>query len=75
MSKTSVLKVIAYSCGMAVAASSLVLLFAMVLLGFQLNQWAEWEGRIVGAVGTIAGVAGAFVGMSIGLRTESRTVK
>ena len=75
MSKMSVLNVIAYSCGVAVAASSLVLLFAMVLLGFQLNQWAEWEGRIVGAMGTIAGVAGAVVGLLIGLRAERQTVK
>jgi uncharacterized membrane protein YraQ (UPF0718 family) len=65
MSKSSgVLKAIGYAFGASVAASLGVLLVGVCLLGFQLALWAEWEGRIVGLVATVAGVAGAVVGMS-----------
>jgi len=68
-------KLIGYSFGAAVAVSLVVLFIGMVLFGFQLAQWAEWEGRIVGVAGTVAGVAGAIVGLSIAFRAAQRANK
>lgn len=73
MSKSSVvLKAIGYASGASVAASLIVLLVGMCVFGFELAKWAEWQGRIAGVVGTLAGVAGAVIGLWLALRTESR---
>ena len=69
MNKSSgVLNVIGYSFGASVAASLSVFLIGACVFGFQLAEWTEWEGRIVGLVGTVAGVAGAVVGLKMALR-------
>jgi hypothetical protein len=65
-----VLKVIGYSFGAAVAASSSALLIGAWVFGFRFAEWAEWEGRLVGLAGTVAGVAGAVVGLKIALRAQ-----
>jgi hypothetical protein len=52
-----------------------VLLVGMCVFGFQLVEWAEWQGRIVGLVATIAGVAGAVIGVQIALRAERRAIQ
>jgi len=69
MSKScEILKAIGYAFGASVAASLSVLLVGVCLFGFRFTDWAEWEGRIVGLVGTVAGVAGAVVGLKMALR-------
>lgn len=55
-------KPIGYSFGAGAAASLAVLLIGMCVFGV---QFSEWEGRFVGAVGTIAGIAGAVVGLRL----------
>lgn len=60
-------KVIGYPFAAAVAASLGVLLLGLGVFGF---QFSEWEGRIVGVVGTTAGVVGAVVGLLMALRAE-----
>ncbi|PYK96343.1 MAG: hypothetical protein DME19_19975 [Verrucomicrobia bacterium] len=76
MSKSrGILKAIGYSFGAAIAASFIVLLVGLCVFGFQFSQWPEWEGRIVGAAGTIGGVAGAVVGLRLAFRAERRVVK
>jgi hypothetical protein len=73
MSKSSgVLKAIGYAFGASVAASLIVLLVGMCVFGVELAKWAEWQGRIAGVVGTLAGVAGAGIGLRIALRTQRR---
>jgi hypothetical protein len=64
-------------CGLigSVGASFGVLLIGACLFGFQFAQWAEWEGRLVGIVGTVAGVAGAVIGCRMAQRAEQRTLK
>ena len=73
--KSAVLKVIGYAFGASIAASMIVLLVGMCVFGFQLAEWAEWQGRIAGVVGTIAGVAGAVIGWQIALRAERRAIQ
>jgi hypothetical protein len=73
--KSAVLKVIGYAFGTSIAASLIVLLIGMCVFGFQLAEWAEWQGRIAGVVGTIAGVAGAAIGWQIALRAERRAIQ
>ena len=73
MSRSSgVLKMMGYPFGAAVAASLIVLLIGVCVFGF---QFTEWEGRFVGVVGTIAGIAGAVVGLLLASRAEQRGVK
>ncbi len=69
-----ILKAIGYAFGASVAASLGVLLVGAFVFGFQLAEWPEWEGRTVGLVGTVAGVAGAVVGLKMALRTPQRRV-
>lgn len=72
---SGILKAIAYSFGAAVGGALVVLLVGMCVFGFQLVQWAEWEGRTIGVIATIAGVAGASIGLLIALRARHRTDK
>lgn len=73
--KSAALKAIGYAFGAAIAASSIVLLVGMCVFGFQLAEWAEWQGRIAGVFGTIAGVAGAVIGLQTALRAERRAIR
>ena len=66
----STLKVIGYTFAVSVAASLAALLVGACLFGFQLAHWTEWQGRLLGVVGTIAGVAGAVIGLRMALRIE-----
>jgi hypothetical protein len=76
MSNSSgILRAIEYAFVASVAVSLGVLLIGVCAFGFQFDQWAEWEGRLVGVAGTIAGVAGAVVGLKTALRSERRAVE
>lgn len=44
-----------------------VLGVAGLLFGFQISQWSEWEGVLVGLTATIAGIVGVFVGLRMAL--------
>ena len=59
----------------AVGASLGVLLIGACLFGFQFVQWAEWEGGLVGILGTVAGIAGAVIGSRISKRGEQRRLR
>jgi hypothetical protein len=63
-------KVIGYAFAASVAASLAVLLVGACMFGFQLAHWTESQGRLFGVLGTIAGVAGAVIGLRIALRPE-----
>lgn len=59
---------------------SLLAVFSVVgvgglFFGFQMGQWAEWQGILVGVFGTIAGVIGAFVGLRIALKERLMNLK
>lgn len=72
MNKT---KLIGLPFGAAVAASIVVLLLGMCVFGFRFSEWHEGQGRIVGALGTVAAVAAAAWGVRIALRAASRDSK
>jgi len=55
-----------------VLASFIVLFVGLSVFGFQLTSWAEWQGEVVGVVGTIAAVAGAALGLWMASRAERR---
>lgn len=59
------LMTIEYSLVMAIIASFVVVSIAGLLLGFQLGQWTEWQGIVVGSIATLAGVVGAGVGLQM----------
>lgn len=71
MSKsTEVLKATGYASGASIAASLGVLLVGACAFGFEVARWAEWQGGLVGIVGTIAGVVGAVIGLKMALRAQ-----
>jgi hypothetical protein len=55
---------IEYAFVTAILAAFAVLSVAGFLLGFQMDQWTEWQGVLVGSVATLA----AFTGAALGLR-------
>lgn len=63
-----VLKAIEYAFGGAIVASVGVLLVGACVFGFHVTQWVEWEGRFVGIVSVLGGVAGAVAGLRWALR-------
>jgi hypothetical protein len=73
--KMSTRKAIGHAFGASVAASLAVLLIGACIFGFQLDRWAKWQGGLIGVIGTIAGIAGAVIGLRIALRTERRANK
>jgi Na+(H+)/acetate symporter ActP len=69
------LKVIGYAFVVSIGAAFAVLLAGAGVFGFQLDRWAEWEGRLVGVIATIAAIVGAVVGLWLALRAQRRTVE
>jgi len=47
----------------SIIAAFSVVGIAGLLFGFQLGQWTEWQGILVGSAATIAGVTGAGLGL------------
>lgn len=62
---------IEYSFVTAIIASFGVVGIGGFLFGFQMGQWTEWQGILVGCAATIAGVFGA--GLGLRLSFEDRT--
>ena len=59
------LTAIEYAFVVSLLASFGVLSAGGFLFGFQISQWIEWQGILVGVIATIAGVVGAIVGLRI----------
>jgi hypothetical protein len=70
----NMLKAMGCSFGTAIVASFAVLLIGALLLGFNVAEWTEGEGRTIGAVSAVAGVVGAVAGLKLAFITERRTV-
>jgi hypothetical protein len=66
----NVVKTVAYPGLVALGSSLGTLLIAACVLGFEINEWNEMGGRIVGVLSTIAGVLGAAAGLALALRGE-----
>ena len=62
-------KLVGYPLAGAVVASLSVLVLALFIFGFQVSEWTEWAGRIVGIVATMASVVAAGVGFSRARKT------
>jgi len=69
------LTAIAYAFVVSLMASFSVLGVAGLSFGFQISQWTEWQGRLVGVTATIAGVIGAIVGLRIALNERLMKLK
>lgn len=54
---------IEYAFVAAIIATFSVLAAAGLVIGFQMGQWTEWQGVLVGSIATIAGVIGAGLGL------------
>ena len=67
-----IVRYVGYAFGIAVAASLVVLLAGAIAFGFRLDRWTEWQGRLIGALGTFAGIAGAALGVRLAQRAEPR---
>ena len=46
-----------------------------LLFGFQMGQWAKWQGILIGVFVAIAGVIGAFVGLRLALNERLMNLK
>ena len=66
---------IEYAFVASLMASVSVMGVAGLFFGFQMDQWAEWQGILVGVFVTIAGVAGALAGLRIALNERLKTFK
>lgn len=64
---------IEYAFVVSLIASFSVLGVAGFMFGFQLGQWAEWQGILVGVTATIAGVVGAVFGLRMASEMTIKT--
>lgn len=71
----STAKMISYPFAAAVAASLVILFLGLMVFGFAPAQWAEWQGRIVGVFGTLAGIAGSVAGVLMASHDERHAIK
>ncbi len=69
------LSAIEYAFVCSMIASFSVVVVAGLFFGFELSQWSEGQGRLVGVTATIAGVVGAVFGVRMALNTEALSVK
>jgi hypothetical protein len=72
MNKT---KMIGFPFAAAMAAAFLVFFISMCIFGFRLSGWDEWQGGIVGLVGTGAAVAAAILGLKLTRRAPGPEAK
>lgn len=63
---------IEYAFVTSIIASFSVLSIAGFFFGFQLGQWTEWQGILVGSIATIAGVIGAGLGLRLSFEERLR---
>jgi len=63
----------AFVCSMI--ASFSVVVVAGFFFGFELSQWSEGQGSLIGVTATIAGVVGAIFGVRMALDTEPLSLK
>jgi hypothetical protein len=66
-------KMIVYPFGLAIASLVMVVMFGMALFGVQSADWADWQNDLVSSIGTVAGLAGAVVGLWLAIRAERHT--
>jgi hypothetical protein len=59
------LNAIEYAFVVSLMAAFSVMGVGGLLFGFQMSQWAEWQGLLVGVFVTIAGVVGAYAGFRL----------
>jgi hypothetical protein len=69
------LKAMGYAFGASLVASFAALLAGACVFGFELAQWTEWEGRVVGIIATISGIGGAIIGLSLAVPGDARQAK
>jgi hypothetical protein len=63
------IKLIGYPVAGAILASLGVLLVGLLLFGFDLSLWTEWQGRMVGIAGTVLAVIAAAIGFARARKT------
>lgn len=69
------LSAIEYAFVCSMIASFSVVGVAGLFFGFQLGQWSEWQGTLVGVTVFIAGLVGAVFGVRMALDTERLNLK
>lgn len=69
------LTAIEYAFVVSLMASFAVLGVAGLLFGFQVNQWSEWQGVLVGLAATFVGIVGIFLGLRIALNQRFMNLK
>ncbi len=70
-----ILNAIEYAFVVSLIASFSVVGVGGLLFGFQMGQWTEWQGILVGAIAAIAGVVGVFAGLRIALNERLMNLK
>jgi hypothetical protein len=68
-------KMIVYPFGLAIFSLVIVVLFGMALFGVQSAGWDDWQNELVSSIGTVAGLAGAVVGLWLAIRSERRAIQ
>jgi hypothetical protein len=63
-------KMIVYPFGLAIAALCIVAFVGMALFGSEAADWTEQQQELTSTVGTLAGLAGAVVGLWLAIRSE-----
>ena len=66
------LEAIEYAFVCSMIASFGVMTVAGLFFGFHLSQWSEWQGRLVGVIGSVAGIAGALFGVFAAIHHPGR---
>jgi hypothetical protein len=63
-------KMIVYPFGLAITALCIVAFFGMALFGADAADWTQQQQELTSTIGTLAGLAGAVVGLWLAIRSE-----
>lgn len=66
---------IEYAFVVSLIASFSVVGIGGLVFGFQMGQWTEWQGVLIGMCATVAGVVGVFVGLRMALNERLMNLK
>jgi hypothetical protein len=65
---------ILYPFGLAITAMLVVTLIGMATFGLHSADWLNWQNELISSIGTVAGLAGAVIGLWLAIRAERRAI-
>ena len=68
-------KMVLYPLALCTGAVIAVSFLGMAIFGMRPTDWTNWQNELVSSIGTVAGIAGAIVGLWLAIRGERHAIE